>query len=131
MVLAQPPTRLQSGHQAGCGPLQSVQDRRTPFQAGRTPFLAGRTPLQDGRTPLPGQEDPIPGQDNPLAGWEDPNTGWEDPLPAGPLHSWVPQSKQPRTERLKLHCDPVLEVKYHHFWHILFISSKSGSTTYT
>ena len=99
---------------------------------------AGRTPLQDGRIPLPGQEDPLPGQDDPLAGWEDPPPGWkdplpgwEDPLPAGPLHSWVPQSKQPRTEQWKLHCDPVLEVKYHHFWHILFISSKSGSTTYT
>ena len=71
------------------------------------------------------------GREHPLPGLEDPFPGPEDPLPAGPLHSWVPQSKQPRTERLKLHCDPVLEVKYHHFWHILFISSKSGITTYT
>ena len=89
----------------------------SPFQARRTPFQDRTTPLQAGRTPPPGWKDPLP--------------GWEDPLPAGPLHSWVPQSKQPRTEQLKLHCDPVLEVKYHHFWHILFISSKSGSTTYT
>ena len=48
MVMAQPPTRLQSGRQAGYVPLQSVQDGSTPFQAWSTPFQDRRTPSQQG-----------------------------------------------------------------------------------